>query len=262
MVPVFSSKLEIEVFNALLDPRAVEFDAARMIETQEKVRTGDIAAVEMTTLIQIAYGGQPEVFTDAFRAALAEEIYAQPEPTINLYNDFRNFDWQNTINQFSGVVGVLADHYPAPLLVPSNDIERNNLLADLLTDSLTNTYQAVNGALDESVSTRLYGMAVYTGTRGVAEHQIALIAGGMAAGFDPPAFGNALEAEIYNFAKGDLDFQIDRSEQVVDYICRSEHAADRDRVEIAEQVEIEKQTIIEEQFEIEIEEQQSNGLAM
>ena len=252
--PVFSSKMEIEVFNALLDPEAVEFDAARIIETQEKVGNDEIAAVETATLIQIAYGGQPDVFTDEFKAALAEAIYMQPEPATNSYNDFRNFDWQNTINQFSGIVGVLAEEYQVPLLTPPDDVQRNDLLTDFFAESLIDSYQEANNPAERFVKIALVGMAVGLSGMDVPDEQMKMFAQNMPASLKPPVFENALEAVVYNFGKGDSATRTEQSEKIIGYV----YQAEQNRIE--EQVEIDKQS--EEQVEIEGRQSQSSGLAM
>lgn len=71
----FSSNLEAETLNALLNPPSVEFDEQLIFQTQNRVETNEIAAREIATLIQISYGGQADSFTDDFKFDLAEQIY-------------------------------------------------------------------------------------------------------------------------------------------------------------------------------------------
>jgi hypothetical protein len=227
---IFTSKLEFDVFNALLNPDKVKFDEKHIFETQEIIRVEEIAANEITTFIQIAYGGRQNIFTDKFKSNLADKIYYGETSTTDLYHQHNELNWQNTIEKFAPIVDKLAETNGLIIQTPSDENSRNDQLAFYFTNKLISIYEKNNGKVDDLIKQSVFGVALKANNLTVKSNQSEFIAKNTDENLNPPQFKSSLESNIYFFEKISPESQLKQSENIVDYFYK------------AEQVEIQKQT--------------------
>lgn len=193
-----SSNLEAETLNALLDTARIGFDAEVIFRAQRFVDTNEAAAREMTALVQLAYGGQADKFTDNFKSDLTEQIYYSQSPAIDIYQNFRLADWQQTLQAFAPLVNNLAEQSKLELMPPGSNEERNKLLAGFVAHELI---QAHDVSQKEPVETYIKnGIAqrfMNAGSLGVDPSQKNRIADSMNENLEPPEFSSGLEASAY-----------------------------------------------------------------
>ena len=230
--PIFNSQLETEVFCALIYPDEIKFNETQIQETQAFVLIEERAAVEMTTLVQIAYGGQQSVFTDKFKSILAEEVYYENDGASNLYSQYKDFDWQNIIERFAPVVDNLAEINAIIMQPPADDKSRNYLLADYYTEQLTNISGENNSSSDRLLTPVIFDFMQKLGSLSVHENQIKTIAHITNNNLESPKFGNALEADVYIFEKLGDDSRTERAEQTIDFIVTTNQSKPEKQIEI------------------------------
>ncbi len=197
-----SSNLEAETLNALLDTARVGFDAEVIFRAQRFVDTNEAAAREMTALVQLAYGGQAGKFTDNFKGDLTEQIYYSQSPAIDIYQNFRLADWQQTLQEFAPLVNNLAEQSKLELIPPGSNEERNKLLADFVAHGLIQAYDAsqkepVETYIKNEITQRLMN----AGSLSVDPSQKNRIADSMDENLEPPEFSSSLETSAYNSLK-------------------------------------------------------------
>jgi hypothetical protein len=213
-----SSALEAEMLNALLDPAGRGFDAPVVIQAQQYAETNEAAARETATLIQIAYGGQANKFTDDLKSDLAEQIYYAPVSAIDVYQDFRRFDWQQTIENFAPAVNNLAEQYKIEIKPPDGDLERNKLLADFVARQLVEAYESQNSTMEKYVQNQMTTNILRAGNLEVTHPQKDTIAALTDQNLEPPKFSSALEANTYNITKYDDEKKATQAIRLTDQI--------------------------------------------
>jgi hypothetical protein len=214
----FSSNLEAETLNALLNPQMIGFDEEVITRTQENVETNEAAARETATLVQIAFGGQGDKFTEDFKLDLAEQIYYSPTPAIDVYQDFRQLDWQRTAEIFAPVMKNIAEQYQMIINPPGNDGERNKMLADFVAQDLIRAYENQNNLMEKYVQNGITESAMKASGLGVDQTQKNTIAGSIDKNLEPPEFSNRLEASAYNLTKYDDDKKAELAVEAADQI--------------------------------------------
>ena len=213
-----SSDLEAETLNALLDPVKYGFDAAAVIRARQYAETNEAAAQATATLVQIAYGGQMNAFTDKFKNDLAERIYYAPIPAMNVYQNFRRFDWRQTIENFAPTVNSLAEQSKIEIKPPDTTLERNKLLADFATRQLVEAYETQNSPLEKYVQNQLTANALRVSGWEPSHLQKNTIAASTDQNLEPPKFSSALEASAYNLTKDDDEKKATQAVRVTDQI--------------------------------------------
>ena len=198
-----SSNLEAATLAALLDTARVGFDAEAITKMQRSVAAQEAAAQEVSTLIQIAYGGQDDRFTEQFKTDLTEQIYYAPKPATDTYRQFSQFDWQNTIGSFKPLVDDLAEQNKIEIKMPGDDAEREAMLAQFAAQQLINAAAAQNQPMETYIQTYLLQAFVNANKLDVAQRQKETIAEGMDDNLEPPEFSSQLEASFYNLIKYD-----------------------------------------------------------
>ena len=213
-----SSALEAEALNALLDSVRCGFDASAVIQAQRYVNTNDAAAQATATLVQIAYGGQTNAFTDNFKDNLAEQIYYAPVPASDAYRNFGQFDWLQTIENFAPTVNNLAEQYKIEIKPPDGDLERNKRLADFVARQLVEAYESQNRPLERYVQNQLTANILRAGNLEVSQPQKDTIAALTDQNLEPPKLSNALEANAYSISKYDEEQKATQAVRLTDRI--------------------------------------------
>lgn len=213
-----SSNLEAETLNALLDLARVGFDAETISRTQRYVETNEAAAREMTTLVQIAYGGQQDKFTGDFKSNLAEQIYRSPAPAIDVYQDFKQLDWQKTIEAFAPVVNSIAEQSKLEIKPPADNGDRNRLLADFISEELIRNCESRNTSLEQYVQKQIFNSFMKASNLNVDESQKETIDQSLDKNLESPEFSSSLEASAYNSTKYDDDKKAEFAVRMADQI--------------------------------------------
>ena len=213
-----SSALKVETLNALLDPEERGLDALAITRAQHYVETNEAAAQATATLVQIAYGGQMNKFTDNFRDDLAELIYYAPTPAMDVYQNFRQFDWRQTIESFAPTVDNLAEQYKIEIKPPDTDLERDKLLADFVARQLVEAYESQNSPMEKYVQNQLTANILRAGSLEVSQPQQNSIAALTDQNLEPPKFSNALEANAHAISKYDEEQKATQAIRLTDQI--------------------------------------------
>lgn len=212
------SDLEAETLNALLDSVKYGFDAPAVIQAQQYVNTNEAAAQATATLVQIAYGGQTNAFTGNFNDDLAEQIYYAPVSAIDVYQDFRQFDWRQTIENFAPTINNLAEQYKIEIKPPESDFERNKLLADFAARQIVEAYESQNSPLEKYVQNGIAKSFMQAGSIEVQQSQKDRIAASTDQNLKPPEFSRSLEASAYNLTKYDDEKKVIQAVELADQI--------------------------------------------
>lgn len=195
-----TAALEAATLAALFDPAERGFDSEAITQAHRFV-TEKAAAREAATLVQIAYGGEANGFTDNFRNDLATRFCYAPTPVTDIYQDVRQLDWRQTVTLFAPAVGDLAQQYQMEIIPPETDFERNTLLAASVTGQIVEAYESRNGSLEQYVQDQMTASLLLTGNMPPSPSQKATIAAGTEPQWKPPEFKSALEATAYNLNK-------------------------------------------------------------
>ena len=214
----FSTALEVETLNALLEPDKTGFDPAEIRQAQQYVEINEAAARETATLIQIAYGGQVNKFTDDFKNDLAEQIYYAPIPAIDTYQNFRQFDWQQTVANFAPAVNDLAEQSKIEIKPPVTDLERNKQLADFVAGQIIEAYARQNSPLEKYVQNSVLNFALQSGNIEVLPSQKETLTALIDKNLKPPEFSSALEASAFNLTKYDDEKKVSETIRATDKI--------------------------------------------
>ena len=216
-----ATALEVKTLNALLDPDKQNLDAAEVLRAQQYVEINKTAAQETATLVQIAYGGQINKFTDNFKDDLAEQLYYAPTPAIDTYRNFRQFDWQQTVENFAPTVNYLAEQYKIEIKPPDNDLEKNRMLADFVARQLIETYESQKSSLTKYVQNEFVNSFMRAGNLEIHQTQKDLIAAQTDQNLNPPEFSRNLEASAYNITKFDEDKKMSKAIEITDQIRKA-----------------------------------------
>lgn len=228
-----TSDLEAAALNALINKARTGYDVEAIIRIQQVVNLNDAAARETATLVQIAYGGQADKFTPAFKDDLAEQIYYAPTPAIGIYRNFRQFGGQQMVNNFAPLVNSLAEQYKIEIKPPESDLERNKLLVDFVAQQLVNAYESQNSPLEKYVQNQITQSCFQAGQLTVPPAQKDLLAAATDQNLEPPEFKRSLEASARNLTKYDEEKKA---------VLATEMA---DRIREAAQIKAEKHAAIE-----------------
>jgi hypothetical protein len=193
-----SSNLEAETLNALLDTARVGFDAQSIFRAQRFVDTNEAAAREITALVQLAYGGQADKFTDNFKSDLTEQIYYSQSPAIDIYQNFRLADWQQTLQAFAPLVNNLAEQSKLEVTPPGSNDERNKLLAGFVAQELIQAYDASQKEpVEIYIKNGITQRFMNAGSLGVDPSQKNRVADSMDENLETPEFSSSLVASAY-----------------------------------------------------------------
>lgn len=220
---IFANSLEIAAFNSLLNPKSVDFDKDYIIKTQEEVIVDEVSAYKTVNLIQIAYGGQCDKFTNEFKSDLADQIYNQPATAAEIYNNYKEFDWQKTVQTFAPMVNIVAEQYGITIQRPNNEAEKNKMLADNFSQQIIKSFEALNKPVEFYVKDELLKRAELAGNT-----QLKSIQNGNTITIDnqleSPNFHNSLDTIFYNFNKSSETEKSEKSEKIVEKIREAEEA--------------------------------------
>jgi Relaxase/Mobilisation nuclease domain len=217
-VPVFSSKLEAEVFNSLLKPEALKFNKDTFLKIQESVRIDEIAATETVRLVQIAYGGQCDKFTTEFKSDLADRIYNQPSTATKIYNNYREFDWQKTVQNFAPIVDNLAEQHGITIQTPTNEADKNKLLTQNLAQQIIKTYEEQNNSVQKYIQNEILKSVEASGKIQVQPIQTDSILKSTDSKLEPPQLKSSLDANFHSFDKRDDKEKSERSKYFVEKV--------------------------------------------
>ncbi len=218
--PEFSSELETKTLNALLHPSAVEVDEEKIFETQKQVEINETAARETATLIQIAYGGQDDKFTNRFKDRLADEIYYSSKRSTEIYQEINRMNWQEAISNFSPIVNNLAEINKMEIKPPQTDEDRNKLLADFVTHHITDAYECPNKSAEKFIENEVYMNSIKMSGQNVFQSQTALISTLSNPDLESPHFSTALEARAFIMTKSDKDQKAKIAVAIIDQEVR------------------------------------------
>lgn len=214
---IFSTHLEMKTFQALLNPESVSFDENYILETEKSVERDNRAAQELATFVQIAYGGQSDLFTTQFKSALAEEIYYDSFSTMQLYGEFSDSNWRKTVERFAPVVNTLAEKEGILIPPPASVNEKNTLLAEYFTGRVAFLYEQNNGQINDQTGQNIFDSALTMSAYAVREKQKDQINLLTDESLEPLSFNDALEADIYIFDKLDESSQCQVAGNIVDF---------------------------------------------
>lgn len=218
----FDSEFERQVFNSLLDPEKVKFDPIKILETQESVRVDEVAANETVRLIQVAYGGQNEKFNNKLKTDLAENIYQQSERASQIYNNFREFDWQKTMQNFAPLVNNLAEQNGFKIEPPKTEAEKNQLLAQNLTQDISSISNTNGETVDKHIQNCINQNLLTSAHKLPYPTQIKNTLGLTDNSLQPPIFKSSLENSFYYLDKIDDDTKSEKVEKFVKTVKEAE----------------------------------------
>jgi Relaxase/Mobilisation nuclease domain len=234
---IFSTGLEVTAFNSLLKPESVKFDKKHILETRENVRVDEVAANETVRLVQIAYGGQCDKFTNEFKSDLADRIYNQPSTVTEIYNNYRDFDWQKTIQNFAPIVNNLADQHGITIQTPTDGAEKNKLLTQNLAQQIIKTYEEQNNPVEKYIQVALSKNVETTANKQITPAQTERIINSTDSKLEPVEFKNSLEASFNNFDKRDDKKKSESSKSLVEKVREvEEKKIEKRQLEIREEM--------------------------
>jgi hypothetical protein len=215
---IFSNGLEVAAFNSLLKPESVKFDKEQILETREKVRVDEVASTETVRLVQIAYGGQCDKFTNEFKSDLGDRIYNQPATATKIYNNYREFDWQKTVQNFAPIVNNLAEQHGITIQTPTNEAEKNKLLTQNLAQQIIKTYEEQNNPVEKYIQIALSKNVEKTAKELITPAQTERIINSTDSKLEPPQLKNSLDANFHSFDKRDDKEKSERSKSFVENV--------------------------------------------
>lgn len=200
-----ASYLEAETLTALINPHAAAFDEEEIEQIQEEVERNLAASREMATLIQLSYGGQADKFTDNFKSDLAGRIYDLPAPATEIYDNFRDFDWQKRGELFSPLVNNIAEQYETEIEFPQTFGDRNNHLTDFVALQIKNAYEIQNEPIDQNIQNNLTAFLISMDQNASSQMRNSIISDLMKNELEPPVFSGFLEATAYIFDNQEIE---------------------------------------------------------
>jgi Relaxase/Mobilisation nuclease domain len=215
---IFSNGLEVAAFNSLLKPELVKFDKEQILETREKVRIDEVAANETVRLVQIAYGGQCDKFTTEFKSDLADRIYNQPATATEIYNNYREFDWQKTVQNFAPIVNNLAEQHGITIQTPTDEADKNKLLTQNLAQQIIKTYEEQNNPIEKYIQISLSKNVEKTAKELITPAQTERIINSTDSKLEPPQLKNSSDANFHSFDRRDDKEKSERSKSFVENV--------------------------------------------
>ncbi len=139
-------------------------------------------------------------------------------PPVEIYQEFRQLDWQKAIEVFAPIMEDIAQHYDIEIKSPGNLNERNDMLANFIAQELAKASESQNKPLEQYVQNEMAENALKTSKLEVSQGQKDFIAKVTDQSLEQPEFSSSLEASVYNLSKFDDNKKAEKAEEMADQI--------------------------------------------